>query len=83
MLFRSIYNIGSQRPVALRRYVQLIEECVGKAAIVTLLPMQLGDVSDTYANVDLLANDIGYRPNTSVETGVANFVRWYRDYYSE
>ena len=78
-----IYNVGSQRPVALRRYVQLIEECVGKAAIVTLLPMQLGDVSDTYANVDLLANDIGYRPNTSVETGVANFVRWYRDYYSE
>ena len=78
-----IYNIGSQSPVELRRYVRLIEECVGKPAIVKLLPMQLGDVSDTYANVDLLANDIGYRPNTSVETGVANFVRWYRDYYSE
>ena len=76
-----IYNIGSQRPVALTRYVELIEACVGRKAIVNSLPMQPGDVPDTYANVDRLARDVHYRPTTSVETGVSNFVAWYRDFY--
>jgi UDP-glucuronate 4-epimerase len=78
-----IYNIGSQRPVALTRYVELIEACVGRKAIVNSLPMQPGDVPDTYANVDRLARDVHYRPTTSVETGVSNFVAWYRDFYGE
>jgi UDP-glucuronate 4-epimerase len=78
-----IYNIGSQRPVALTRYVELIEACVGRKAIVNSLPMQPGDVPDTYANVDRLAHDVLYRPTTSVETGVSNFVAWYRDFYGE
>ena len=78
-----IYNIGSQRPVALTRYVELIEACVGRKAIVNSLPMQPGDVPDTYANVDRLARDVQYRPTTSVETGVSNFVAWYRDFYGE
>ena len=78
-----IYNIGSQRPVALTRYVELIEECVGRKAQVISLPMQPGDVPDTYANVDRLSHDVQYRPTTSVETGVRNFVTWYREFYGE
>jgi UDP-glucuronate 4-epimerase len=78
-----IYNIGSQRPVALTRYVELIEACVGRKAIVNSLPMQPGDVPDTFADVDRLARDVQYRPTTSVETGVSNFVAWYRDFYGE
>ena len=78
-----IYNIGSQRPVALTRYVELIEACVGRKAIVNSLPLQLGDVPDTFASVDRLAHDVHYRPTTSVETGVSNFVTWYRGFYGE
>lgn len=78
-----IYNIGSQRPVQLTRYVELIEANVGKRAIVNELPLQPGDVPDTYASVDRLAADVDYRPTTTVEEGVAAFVRWYREFYGE
>ncbi len=76
-----IYNIGSNNPCELMRYIELIEENVGKKAEMNLLPLQPGDVPETYANVDALLNDVGYKPSTPLEEGVANFVRWYRDYY--
>jgi len=76
-----IYNIGNNKPVELMRYIEIIEECVGKTAEKNYLPLQPGDVPATYANVDALMNDVGFKPNTSIETGIANFVNWYRDYY--
>ncbi len=76
-----LYNIGSNNPVNLLRYIEVLEECLGKKAEKNLLPLQLGDVPDTYANVDALINDVGYKPATPIETGVAKFVEWYREYY--
>ena len=76
-----LYNIGSNRPVELLRYIEVLEQCIGKKAEKNLLPMQPGDVPDTYADVDALARDVGYRPQTTVEEGVARFVGWYRDFY--
>ncbi|MCG8670911.1 MAG: NAD-dependent epimerase [Pseudomonadales bacterium] len=77
-----VYNIGSNRPVELMRYIEILEENLGKEAEKELLPLQPGDVPDTYADVDALINDVGYKPDTPLETGVANFVNWYRDYYN-
>ena len=76
-----IYNIGSNNPVELSRFIEIIEERVGKKAEKNLLPLQPGDVPATYANVDDLINDVGYKPSTTVEEGIANFVDWYRDFY--
>lgn len=76
-----IYNIGSNNPVELSRFIEIIEERVGKKAQKNLLPMQPGDVPATYANVDDLISDVGYKPATGVEEGIANFVDWYRDFY--
>ena len=76
-----LYNIGSNRPVELLRYIEVLEQCLGKKAEKNLLPLQLGDVPDTYANVDALVNDMDYQPQTSIEEGVSRFVEWYRDYY--
>jgi UDP-glucuronate 4-epimerase len=76
-----LYNIGSHRPIELMRYIEVLEECLGRKAIKNLLPLQAGDVPDTYADVDALARDVGYRPGTSIEEGVARFVAWYQDYY--
>jgi UDP-glucuronate 4-epimerase len=76
-----IYNIGNQRPVELMRYIEVLEECLGVTAKKNLLPMQLGDVPDTWADVEDLVTDVGYRPATSVEEGVRRFVDWYVDYY--
>lgn len=76
-----IYNIGSNNPVELSRFIEIIEERTGKKAQKNLLPMQPGDVPATYANVDGLINDVGYKPKTSVEEGIANFVDWYREFY--
>ena len=76
-----LYNIGSNNPMNLLRYIEILEECLGKKAEKNLLPLQLGDVPDTYADVDALIEDVGYKPTTPVETGVANFVNWYREYY--
>jgi UDP-glucuronate 4-epimerase len=76
-----IYNIGSQNATELLRYIELIEECVGKKAQMNLLPLQLGDVPDTCADVSDLMSDVGYQPQTPVEVGVRRFVEWYRAYY--
>ncbi len=76
-----IYNIGNNKPVELMRYIEIIEECIGKKADKNYLPLQPGDVPATYANVDALINDVGFKPSTPIETGIANFVDWYRDYY--
>ncbi|MES2625846.1 MAG: NAD-dependent epimerase [Pseudomonadota bacterium] len=76
-----LYNIGSNNPVELLHYIHVLEECLGKKAIKNLLPLQPGDVPDTYADVGALIADVDYKPATKVETGIANFVRWYRDYY--
>jgi UDP-glucuronate 4-epimerase len=69
-----IYNIGSNSPVKLMRYIELLEESLGKKAELNLLPLQPGDVPDTYANVDDLIREVGYKPDTPVEVGVKNFV---------
>jgi UDP-glucuronate 4-epimerase len=78
-----IYNIGNNQPVELLHFIEVLESCLGKPAIKNLCPMQEGDVPDTYADVDDLIADVGYRPSTPVETGIANFVRWYREFYRE
>ena len=76
-----LYNIGSHRPVELMRYIEVLEDCLGRKAIRNLLPMQPGDVPDTYADVEALVQDVGYQPATPIEVGVARFVDWYREYY--
>ncbi|HEA52484.1 NAD-dependent epimerase [Marinobacter antarcticus] len=76
-----IYNIGSNNPVELSRFIEIIEKRTGKKAQKNLLPMQPGDVLATYANIDSLSNDVGYKPETPVEEGMANFVDWYREFY--
>jgi UDP-glucuronate 4-epimerase len=76
-----IYNIGNQRPVTLLRYIEVLEECLGRKAQKNLVPMQLGDVPDTWADVEALARDVGYRPSTPLEQGVKHFVDWYLEYY--
>jgi UDP-glucuronate 4-epimerase len=76
-----LYNIGSNKPIELLRYIELIEERLGMTAEKNLLPLQPGDVPDTYANVDSLMQDVGYKPTTPIEVGIARFIDWYRDYY--
>lgn len=78
-----IYNIGNNNTVELGRFIEVLEDALGKKAIKNYMPMQLGDVEATYANVDDLIADTGFKPTTSVEEGVAHFVAWYRDYYGE
>ncbi|MGC9456070.1 MAG: NAD-dependent epimerase [Halothiobacillaceae bacterium] len=77
-----VYNIGNSQPVALLRYIEVIESALGCKAIKNLLPMQPGDVPDTFADVEDLKRDVGYQPATPVEEGVTRFVKWYRDYYA-
>jgi len=76
-----IYNIGSNRPIELLRYIEVLEDCIGRKAEKILLPMQPGDVEDTFADVSELVRDIGYKPSTPIEQGVRNFVDWFRSYY--
>jgi len=76
-----LYNIGSNSPVELLRYIEILEQCLGKKAEKNLLPLQPGDVPDTYANVDALMIDVDYKPETPIEVGVERFVKWYKDYY--
>lgn len=76
-----VYNIGNNSPVQLMRYIEVLEHCLGKKAIMDLLPMQPGDVPATYADTADLERDVGFRPATSVETGIARFVEWYREYH--
>ncbi len=77
-----IFNIGNEAPVELLRYIEVLEQCLGKKAVMELLPLQAGDVPDTEADMSELANAVGYKPVVSVEEGVANFVAWYRGYYA-
>jgi UDP-glucuronate 4-epimerase len=76
-----IFNIGNNNPVRLLRYIEALENALGKEAVKQFLPLQPGDVPDTYADVSDLFAYIGYRPSTSVEEGVAYFVQWYLDYH--
>jgi UDP-glucuronate 4-epimerase len=76
-----VYNIGNSAPVELLRYIEVLEKELGKKATMNLLPLQPGDVPDTCADVQALIDDVGYRPNTPIETGIARFVAWYRAYY--
>lgn len=76
-----IYNIGNNNTVELGRFIEVLEEKLGKKATRNLLPMQPGDVAATYANVDDLIADTGFKPNTSIEEGISRFVDWYREYY--
>ena len=74
-----LYNIGNNQPVELMRYIEVLEECLGRQAEKNLLPLQPGDVPDTYADVADLVRDTGYKPDTPVEEGIARFVDWYLD----
>lgn len=80
MLYK-IYNIGNNKSVKLIDFIKAIEKSLGITSQKEMLPMQPGDVPRTWANVDNLVQDYGYKPNTSIETGVENFIRWYRQYY--
>jgi UDP-glucuronate 4-epimerase len=76
-----IYNIGNNNPVELMKFINLLEECLGKKAQKKLLPIQLGDVPATYADVDDLMRDVGFKPNTPLKEGIRKFVEWYKEYY--
>jgi UDP-glucuronate 4-epimerase len=76
-----IYNIGNNAPVDLIRYIEVLEDCLGKKAVKNMLPLQAGDVPDTFADVEDLVRDVGYKPATPVEVGIRRFVDWYLEYY--
>jgi UDP-glucuronate 4-epimerase len=76
-----LYNIGNSRPVELRYFVHTLEEALGRKALVQPMPMQPGDVEETFADVQQLMDEVGFRPDTPIETGVRRFVEWYRAYY--
>jgi UDP-glucuronate 4-epimerase len=76
-----IYNIGNHQPVQLMRYIEVIEQCLGRKAQLNMLPLQLGDVPETFADIDDLVADVGYRPATPIEVGVPRFVEWFCEYY--
>jgi UDP-glucuronate 4-epimerase len=78
-----LYNIGNNQPVELMRYIEVIEAALGRKAEKNLLPLQPGDVPDTFADIDDLERDVGYRPSTPVEIGVKRFVEWYLDFYKK
>ncbi|MGH8523769.1 MAG: NAD-dependent epimerase [Gammaproteobacteria bacterium] len=76
-----LYNIGNNKPVHLMRFIEVLEETLGKKAQKNFLPMQPGDVPDTYADITDLERDVGYRPSTPIDVGIAKFVSWYKDYF--
>ncbi len=76
-----LYNIGNHTPVQLLRFIELLEQLLGKTAAKNLLPMQPGEVLSTYADIEDLARDFDFRPNTPIEVGLQKFVQWYREYY--
>ena len=76
-----IYNIGNNQPVQLMKFIEVIENCLGIKAEKNMLPIQPGDVPETYADVDDLVRDVGFKPSTSIEIGVERFIQWYRNYY--
>ena len=78
-----IFNIGNNQPVKLMRYIQVLEQCLGKKAQLDLLPLQAGDVPETIADVSRLEAAVGFKPATPIEAGIARFVEWYRSYYKD
>ena len=76
-----LYNIGNNNPVELMYLIETIEKTLGKTAEKEMLPLQPGDVPSTYADVDALIEDVGFKPATSIENGVARFIEWYREFY--
>jgi UDP-glucuronate 4-epimerase len=76
-----LYNIGNNKPVELLHYIEVLEQCLGRKAEMNLLPLQAGDVPDTWADIDDLTRDVGYTPATPVEVGIRAFVDWYLEYY--
>lgn len=77
-----VYNIGNNQPVELMHMIETLEKALGKTAEKRMLPIQPGDVSATYANIDALQRDVGFRPDTPIETGIQKFVEWYRSYHN-
>jgi UDP-glucuronate 4-epimerase len=78
----NIYNIGNNQPVELNRFIETIETVLGRTARKEFLDMQPGDVPATYADVDDLTADVGFRPATPLRSGIERFIAWYRSYYS-
>ena len=78
-----VYNIGNNKPVKLMDYIDALEKALGKKAKINFLPMQLGDVPDTFANISSLTKNFNYKPSTTVIDGVSNFVKWYKNYYQK
>lgn len=76
-----VYNIGNNEPVELMYLIETLEKCLGMTAAKNMLPMQMGDVPATYANVDDLIRDVGFKPATPIEVGIERFVKWYREYH--
>lgn len=76
-----IYNIGNNAPVELMRMIEVLESCLGRAAVKNMMPLQPGDVPATYADVEDLVRDVGFAPATPIEVGVGRFVEWYREFY--
>ena len=76
-----LFNIGNHNPVELMQFIEVLEDCLGKKAAKNLLPIQAGDVPATYADVDDLISDVGFKPSTTIEDGIKNFVDWYKEYY--
>ncbi len=78
-----LYNIGNNKPVQLMDYIDALEKTIGKKAKINFLPLQPGDVPDTFANIDNLREKFNYNPSTSVTKGISNFVRWHKQYYQK
>lgn len=78
-----IYNIGNHQPVELLRFIEVLENALGKKAMKKLLPIQPGDVPATYADIEDLTRDVGFTPATPIEEGIARFVQWYREFYKK
>jgi UDP-glucuronate 4-epimerase len=78
-----LYNIGNNKPVELMRFIEVIENKLGKKAVKNLLPIQEGDVPETFADIDDLIRDVGFKPATSIEEGIEKFIIWYTEYYKK
>jgi UDP-glucuronate 4-epimerase len=78
-----LYNIGNNNPVELMKFIEVLEDCLGMKAEKNFLPIQAGDVPATYADVDDLMRDVGFKPATSIEEGITKFIEWYREYYKD
>ena len=78
-----IYNIGNHQSVELLRFIEVLENALGKKAVKKLLPIQPGDVAATYADIEDLTRDVGFKPATPIEEGIPRFVQWYREYYKK